>query len=283
MNITKTLLAIGLCLSIGQSLAQNSTNQAFSSHLENYFIIDGKGQDAKFQISIKYRIFDELLPEKADQFIDRALRNQQQQDRTKLFLTFTKKSLWDIGEASAPFKDSNFRTGLMLARAVDAADIHVGWEHESNGKDKDASRSVNRAYLRYRQPIPFIDNKKFKAGVTAWHITRESGNNRDIKDFVGNVEPFLEYQSSEGDRGKNCVLRLTGKKGSNSDRFGIQVDAEIPWAQIDGVLKINKRLGYLDRQLCPSFYLQFHDGYAEDLLDYNERSTEFRAGILLSY
>lgn len=106
-----------------------------------------------------------------------------------------------------------------------------GFEHESNGRDRDASRSYNRAFFTYRTQL-FYDMPELKAGLSAWHFTRRCGNNKDIKDFLGNVEPFIEYQTNEGERGENSVFRLPARKGSNSDRFGVSADFEIPWAKV---------------------------------------------------
>lgn len=111
-----------------------------------YFIVGGDdGLNAKFQISLRYQLFDgsgslaSRLP-----WID------------DLYLSYSQTSLWDLGELSKPFKDSSYRPRLFysnfdLARFFDGQlriGVETGFGHESNGKEGEDSRSFNMLYVR---------------------------------------------------------------------------------------------------------------------------------------
>jgi len=69
-----------------------------------------------------------------------------------LFFAYTLKTLWDITEDSAPFKDYSHNPEFFLD--IDNSNVlkigQIGVEHESNGKSGEDSRSWNRVYWEPR-------------------------------------------------------------------------------------------------------------------------------------
>ena len=114
---------------------------AFTIYKDNYVVtgtsftggkISKYNSDAKFQISLRHRLYRKLLPY-----------------RIYLFLTYSQKSFWDIYRKSAPFADNNYNPSLGFGRNfIGEGRIKgigmVQFEHESNGRDSIWSRSWNR-------------------------------------------------------------------------------------------------------------------------------------------
>ena len=112
----------------------------FTLFRDNYFILGTTiGQrptrtnsDVKFQISIAQRLTKSTLP-----------------FNTYLFLTYSQKCMWNVFEESLPMRDFNFNPGIGLAKLLIVKDKLIGKamlmvEHESNGRDGEASRSWNK-------------------------------------------------------------------------------------------------------------------------------------------
>lgn len=103
----------------------------FSTGIPTNKAITTKTADAKFQISIRQRLFNTIMP-----------------FNTQLMLIYTQKSFWNVYDESAPFADNNYNPGLLLIKPiVDNKRLKgmatLSFEHESNGKDGLESRSWN--------------------------------------------------------------------------------------------------------------------------------------------
>ena len=120
-------------------LEQFNKQPNFGMYKDNYFItgiptnkaITNQTADAKFQISIRQRLFNSIMP-----------------FNTQLMLIYTQKSFWDIYDESSPFADNNYNPGLLLIKPIIDKNRLKGmatlsFEHESNGRDSLDSRSWN--------------------------------------------------------------------------------------------------------------------------------------------
>jgi outer membrane phospholipase A len=92
---------------------------------------------ARFQLSFKYRLFDQS-----------AGLGQDRPWLSGLYFGYTQNSLWDLCK---PFRDTSYRPSLFRKweRADDKtwiAAARFGAEHESNGKDGDRSHSINMLF-----------------------------------------------------------------------------------------------------------------------------------------
>lgn len=112
---------------------------AFTIYKDNYIItgtnfeggkITKYNSDAKFQISLRHRLYRKLLPY-----------------RLYTFLTYTQKSFWDIYRKSAPFSENNYNPSLGVGRnfvrnrRIEGI-VMFQFEHESNGRDSIQSRQL---------------------------------------------------------------------------------------------------------------------------------------------
>jgi phospholipase A1 len=228
-----------------------------------YFIVGGDGGlNAKFQISLRFRLFDNH---------GRLARQLPWID--DLYLSFSQTSLWDLGELSKPFTDSSYRPRVFyanydLARFLDGnlrVGVESGFGHESNGKEGDASRSYNMLYAR--PTLTFGDPDGLRAYFAPLiHNYIAASDNPDIDDYRGYVD-WLAGIGSKGGLDFWGVLR----KGTRSDFGSIELNASYPLSKLSG----GDLTGWL--------MLQYFNGYGESLLDYNRKlDSQFRLGIAIA-
>lgn len=127
---------------------------ALSAHEPVYFLLGTRnGPNARYQISFKYRIFDE---ESAPAQWLPALG--------QLHFGYTQTAIWDLGVDSKPFHDTSYRPSLFWQKRLDNSEnmlryLRAGLEHESNGKEGANSRSINLAYVQPVWRSDFDDGK----------------------------------------------------------------------------------------------------------------------------
>lgn len=223
----------------------------FGMYRDNYFItglpvdrpITSKTADAKFQLSIRYRMLKGSLP-----------------FHSYLMLTYTQKTLWDIYRKSAPFGDSGYNPGLMLVSPVVSkgrlcGGLALTLEHESNGRDGEASRSWNFLGLTG----VYFYNRYFSVQGKVWLGLVSKKSNPDLLDYRGYGFAALNYRSYDGRFGASLMLTPT--------KMGVNTRTELS-------ARFTRRANY-------HFFVQWEQGYAESLLDYKEYNSMVRIGIAL--
>ncbi|MDD7343539.1 MAG: phospholipase A, partial [Bacteroidales bacterium] len=144
----------------------------FGLYKDNYFTVGttvgskptAANSDVKFQVSISQRLTKSVLPW-----------------HTYLFLMYSQKCMWNVFENSMPMRDLNFNPGIGLSKLLISKNRLVGKltlliEHESNGRDRLASRSWNKISFCgniYLDPNLMVHGK-------FWIPIVDGGNNRDI-------------------------------------------------------------------------------------------------------
>lgn len=231
-----------------------------------YFIAGSEQPNAKFQISLRYRLLnsDPVEPGWLARTVP-PLKN--------LFLAYTQTSLWDLEAESAPFLDSSYRPELLYewqrlagGRTGDwfRLDLQGGFQHESNGKDGANSRSLNVVYL---QPTVFLGDPEdfhFRLGARLVAYVTDLDDNPDLRNYRGNVEMRAMLGWAEG-----LQLSGIGRLGNDLNRGSLNLDLTYPLS----------RLG--TRSFSVYAHLQYFIGYGESLLYYNQRSDAIRLGFSL--
>jgi phospholipase A1 len=202
--------------------------------------ISGRTADAKFQISVRQRLFKSLLP-----------------FNTMLLLTYTQKSFWRIYERSLPFADTNYAPGLLLGKSLVAGSrlrgvVCLSLEHESNGQDSIQSRSWD--YLMLTGAY-FIDRHISLQGKL-WAGWLGKGN-RDLFRYRGYGLMACHYRTADDRCWISLAVNPRGRLGNFNTRLEIN-------------LKISP-----NRYI----FLQWYDGYGEGLLLYNQYTSMVRVGI----
>jgi outer membrane phospholipase A len=247
----------------GTALIDKPPPLAVSVYEPVYFVVGGDGGlNAKFQISLRFRLFDDhgRLARRVPWIDD-------------LYLSFSQTALWDLGELSKPITDSSYRPRLFyanydLARYFDGK-LRVGVEsgigHESNGKEGDDSRSYNMLYAR--PTLTFGDPDGLRAYFAPLiHNYIAESDNPDISDYRGYVD-WLFGVGSKGGLDFWGVVR----KGTRSDYGSVELSASYPLSKLSG----GDLTGWL--------MLQYFNGYGESLLDYNRKlDSQLRLGIAIA-
>jgi outer membrane phospholipase A len=232
---------------------------AFSPYEPNYFSLSPDNSlNAKFQVSVKFRLFNE---DTQTSFLE------------KLYLAYSQTSIWEIGSSSAPFYDTSYRPSLFFLdedvsqwpfRKWSRLGFQAGIEHESNGKDGIASRSINIAYVRPTFTLPFAD--AWFVSVSPKIYTYVEKETPDIAYYRGYSDVLLKIGETEG-----VQLATTLRKGTGEAPYSAELDLSIPLR--------TPLLGNLGGYL----HLQYFSGWGESLLDYNRRvPSHFRIGLMIT-
>jgi phospholipase A1/A2 len=236
---------------------------ALSVYEPMYFILGGDtGLNAKFQISLRYQLFDGRGPlAESMPWID------------DIYLSYSQTSLWDLDDLSKPFRDSSYRPRLFfsnydLGRVFDGRlrlGVETGVGHESNGKGGDESRSFNMLYVR---PVLTLGDPQ---GLRAYaapliHNYISDDENPTLSHYRGYVD-WLFGIGSKGGLDFSATLR----KGTRSDYGSVEVSASYPLSKLSG----GDLTGWL--------MLQYFGGYGESLLDFDRKlDAQFRLGIAIA-
>lgn len=206
--------------------------------------------EAKFQLSIKFPVIDNLLNTNGD-----------------VYIGYTNRSFWQVynEDASAPFRETNHEPEAWIRFRNDWEFMgfrnlinDIGFVHQSNGRSGALSRSWNRIYA---QSI-FQKDNFFLAFKPWWRIPEDEDedDNPDIDDYLGNFELGGLYKLEQHSFGLvlRNNLRLDDNRGS---------------AQLDWSFPLNKRL---------RGYIQWFNGYGESLIDYNANVNSIGVGLQLT-
>ncbi len=230
-----------------------SKTPSFSIYGDNYFITgtrinespNSENSDAKFQLGFKQIITRDLLP-----------------FNTHLFFTYRQISFWDIYQDSFPFRETNYNPSLGIGHLTfdenDKANggLWLAFEHQSNGRDGENSRSWNYFSLLYYKSF----SEKFHASISAWAPIGTKDGNQDLLEYIGYGELTTIWRPAD-------ILFVEGKfrKALRADWRGS--------AQISVNLRYSKSTNQF-------IYLQYFVGQGESLIDYQSNSNFLRIGII---
>ena len=223
-----------------------------------YFVVGpNSGWNARFQLSFKYRLFDQSAGFGAEQ-----------PWLSGFYFAYTQTSLWDLAAESKPFHDTTYRPSFFWKWQrtdertwIDA--VRMGFEHESNGQAGDISRSINTLFVRpeWRWTSPYGSVLEFTPKAYTY-LTKD--DNPDIPSFRGYVDWRVRYDS-----GAQWITTAVARVGT-AGRGSINLDMSRRTRDI----KVGPVSGYL--------HFQYFNGYGESLLDYNKRVPwQFRIGLAI--
>lgn len=217
--------------------------------------------DTKLGFGFKYQIIEDL----------------------NLYGAYSEYLMWDRREDSAPFRDINHNPELFYRQ-----DAPLNWleyvdyglfEHMSNGQAGEASRSIDRRYIRFKtRPLNRVTQF---FGMTE-NITIEFKYFDYISGSMSDNRDYNNYVAS-------CQLKLVTTQIFN---FGILKDTETyiiitPGKNpktIDfdrGSIEIGHIFNWEFWGLNPRIYLQAFNGYGENLLDYDHMQHAIRLGLII--
>lgn len=226
----------------------------FGLYRDNYFIFGTalgpkptkENTNVKFQISISQRLTKNTLPL-----------------GTYLYLFYTQKVFWNVLENSMPMTDLNFNPGIGLAKPLFVKNRFIGkamlvLEHESNGRDGDASRSWNKVTFGGN----IIIDPQLMVHGKVWIPIIDGMNNKDILNYCGIYQVGTSFTSRNRRFGASVIL--TKRKG---------------WKlNYNTIVELNYRMFAKENQY---FFVQYYNGYGEGLLDYKQFHSQLRVGIVI--
>ncbi len=234
--------------------------QRFRAYEPMYFLGGTDRPNVRFQFSFQYQI---LNPEGPWGSSVPALAG--------LFIGYTQTGLWDLEGESRPFSDTNYKPEIAWSTdqlawldvpGVAQTGMQIGLQHESNGGDLEASRSLNIVYAR---PVfHFGDPLGFEAQIAPkiYAYLGDIEDNPDIADYRG----YCDLRMSVGWAGGFQAAAI-GRLGSGGDNGSIQVDLTYPLR------------AFGDGNFDLFLQLQWFSGYGESLITYDEYTDALRVGI----
>ena len=231
-------------------------------HEPFYFIATTKSPNAKFQVSMKYRLFDPDAP-----------LGQRIPAVSGFHLAYTQTSLWDWNHPSAPFVDTSYKPEIfyehkgLLQTGTNGwfrLDVQGGFQHESNGQDVPASRSLNFVYLKPTLVFGRERSLQLSLAPRAWFYVFDLSDNPDIAEYRGYADLVATLGWSH-----SLQLAATLRIGDTGRHPSFQFDLtyplnRIPWCGITWYL-----------------HAQYFTGYGEAFLNYKDTTEAFRLGFSL--
>jgi outer membrane phospholipase A len=225
-----------------------------------YFLVGTDPEESKFQLSFKYRFFNtEAYLVKNYPWV------------AGFHLAYTQTSFWDLKSASEPFRDTSYKPELFFLSPTLDVDIprlylfriQTGFQHESNGRGGEESRSTNFLYLKpvliFGKGTPYA----LEIAPKFWiYVGNDDQTNPDLKDYRGYFDFELKF-------GRARSLSLTTHYTYAREGSSFQADFTYPLSRLLG--------GNLDLY----FQAQYFNGYAESLLRYTEKTEALRLGIAI--
>lgn len=205
----------------------------------------GHNSDVKFQLSISQRLTKSKLP--FDSY---------------LFIQYTQKAFWDVFRESLPMRDLNFNPGIGLGHLIIRHNKYIGkaylmLEHESNGKDSIDSRSWNKITFSWA----LVLNDNWETQFKTWIPIIDGENNKDILKYNGIFQFAVNYRT--------CNKRL---------QIGALITQRKAWFGFNTQLELSYKFNKRENQF---FFIQYYNGYGENLLEYNQYKNMLRVGFVI--
>ncbi|NHN38705.1 phospholipase A [Pseudomaricurvus alcaniphilus] len=213
--------------------------------------VEADREEVKFQISFKIPLATDLLLKDAT-----------------LWAGYSQVSLWQMynTDASAPFRETNYEPEIfwqvptsleLFGVALDS--VSLGFNHQSNGRGQDLSRSWNRIFSEVE-----LSHNRWTMALRPWYRLPEDAeddDNPDIDDYLGYGDISVRYKWHSD---LSLTTQLRHNFHSRQPRTSVNMALVFPLA------------GPLNG------YFEYVNGYGETLIDYNRRTRRVGIGVILN-
>lgn len=231
------------------------------AHRPNYFLVaaynwegwdsdfDNKNIESQFQLSLKVPLAVGLFD-----------------DRMDIYGAYTNRSFWQMYNSgdSEPFRETNhepelwlqFRNDWKVWNLTNSVNT-VGFNHQSNGRSGESSRSWNRIFASF-----LFEQGNWTYDLKPWiwvSSDREKSDNPDINDYMG----YGEFRVSYGKSNHVVSGMFRNLLESGFDKGAVELSWSFP------VFDYPYLRGYV----------QYFYGYGESLIDYNNKVNRLGIGI----
>ena len=182
---------------------------------------------------------------------------------TDLYGAFTSKSWWQLfnDKFSSPFRETNYEPELFVRHyggpeilGLQVAGWDFGFNHQSNGREQELSRSWNRIMGQVA-----FDLGDITAALRVWHRLSESEEDDD--------NPAMWRYYGYGD------LKLAYAPNRNTFTLMLRQGTQNGAVDFTWSYPVTRFI---------RAYAQYFDGYGESLLDYNVHTRRVGIGIALN-
>ena len=263
-KIFMTLILFFLSINL---FADSTYESPMSLYKENYFIAGNKENQVKFQFSAKYNL---VYPSKLG-----------------IYAAYSQRSLWYLYNESSPFIETNYMPEVFFrfeSKNNFLGDKDLGFidyiqispiSHCSNGRDGLESRSINTFYAQVQVSIG--EHYNFGTNVKIFGYWNKACENPDIEKYLSYYETDLFFKlKSESVKfldKEELHFKFGGLGTSDYDSY--KKDKKIyGWYCIEGRIRI------ITTRFQPQLFIQYYRGYAQWLVNYNEKEKSLRAGIV---
>ncbi len=212
-------------------------------------VFENEDVESQFQISLKVPLAVGLFNNRMD-----------------IYGAYTNRSFWQMynSKNSEPFRETNhvpelwaqFRNDWKIWGFTNSVNT-IGFNHQSNGRAGELSRSWNRLYATF---LFEQGNWAIAAKPWIWVSTdKDRNDNPDIDDYMGHGEVRLVY----GRNGHVFSTMLRNQLESGFDRGAVELSWSFP------VFNYPYLKGYV----------QYFYGYGESLIDYDNKVNRLGIGI----
>lgn len=225
-----------------------------------YFLVGTDPEDSKFQVSLQHRFFD-----------NKGTLAQKYPWVKGFHFGYTQTSFWDLKSASKPFEDTSYKPEFFFLSSKIKTRfpwlrtfLQTGFQHESNGRGGEDSRSTNYIYAK---PIFIHYQEKNRLGIMVapkvWaYVNNDDQTNLDLKDYRG----FFDLEVKLG----------------SADSFVL--GSHFRWAKEGGSITLDLTYPlhrFFNGNLGLYFQVEYVNALAESLLNYRERTEALRLGFAI--
>lgn len=180
---------------------------------------------------------------------------------------YTQKSFWQTFEDSSPFRETNYEPELFMqvpyAKSKHFKAYKIGFNHQSNGRNENYSRSWNRVYAE-----AYFQSSNILIVPKVWYRIPDKGkdDNPDISKYLGYGDLKLIYPYKK--HLFEFILR-------DNLRFNSQNKGSV---ELNWTFPMPKFINSVD-----SFgMIHIFSGYGNNLIDYNRETHKIGFGIAFS-
>lgn len=236
------LISFLLCLSYAYSKEEKYDLSPLELNKPMYWLFGDMNNQAKCNISFKYNILKKY--------------------ESGVFFGYSQLMMWKLYDKSSPFEDLNYnpeifiKSKYFMSNQIDYIVISP-FEHMSNGRDGEESRSLNRAYVQ----VQASKGNKLNVGI--------------------NAKGYIYYNSDNGYENYSSFYET--KLFISIDRVDNESAKDELYVKFGGYKYWFTEVGYISRKfgfMNPRFYAQLYHGYLESMLRFNEKTTAIRIGVV---
>jgi len=237
-----------------------------TNHLSTYepiYFIAGTYPAAKFQFSIKYRVFN--------------LTNDDN-PIGHLYFAYTQTSFWDLISKDPSFYDTSYKPSAfilyndLLRRDAFHLDLQSGIEHESNGKGGTGERSLNTIYFQPTATFDLTDSLAWRLQPRVWDYLSMGEHDPDVAEYRGYVDLLTDLTWLDPHSTERIQLAVKARMGDDWEHEGWWFTARFNLAGVPWLRSFN-----------PTVQVEYFTGFGQTLRQYNQSSHGLRVGLCLWY